>query len=221
MTYKTKLSGKHGIKAICVAYIIQNPQAQVQEVIQATGASKQTVINARKEVAASIVGTNLIPRKGLAAEKADRDLQAREQHLSTREAIIRGEEPADVPPEEMRRILAALIRDYTLNPDVRIRAIAAKQKLDYETQDAHDLGPGAPTTREQAVSRVAMILQAVGHSIVHDAIEMAFGAKNAMDAGEARETSTEAAETPRDQASDAGVEGGLDSGCELGVAPTA
>jgi hypothetical protein len=80
----------------------------------------------------------------------------------------------DAGADEMRRILTVILRNKALDPRVRVLAIAQKAKLDFETQDRDTLGPGEPLTWEAGVTRLALLHEACGPKMVHEAITRAF-----------------------------------------------
>lgn len=104
------------------------------------------------------------------------------------------EEPIlkDITPEEMKGVLTRLIRNPAMPPQIRIAAISAKQKLDYDTLDRNALGPGPPLSREAAIDRLALLMRACGPDLVHEAISAAFGGSSAqeeaVDTGQPAET---------------------------------
>lgn len=176
-------------------FLRKNPLASTAEVVSAIRCSERTVAQARKELRGQIppspydyMSRNEITEQALAAEASVADattppVEAGGYEVSaTKQMLQAAEEEAehvgkfldDMTPEEMKRVLTRLIRNPGMPPQIRIAAITAKQKLDYDTQDRHALGPGAPLSREAAIDRLASLMRACGPDLVHDAITAAF-----------------------------------------------
>ena len=163
---------------------MEHPGASTADVVQATRISARTVGVARRQlrdaglamatgsgrppefVPPSVDGTPIKEQEEFDKQTAGELLAAAEKET--------GFEFSDITPEEMKRVLTRLIRNPGMPPQIRIAAITAKQKLDFDVQDKHALGPGAPLGKDDAVDRLASLMKACGPDIVHTAITVAF-----------------------------------------------
>lgn len=191
---RTGNNAVRAMRAIAKIYLIEHPYATITEVAQATKVSARTVSLARKELrdAGSLKRSHgdftspLNPATDQIDDATTPSAPSADQEiLETKSAgdLIREVEHAagtsfdDLPPDKMKRILSRIANNPAMPPQVRIMAITAKNKLDFETQDRHDLGPGVPLSRESAVERLSWLMEACGPSVVEDAISLAFSPK--------------------------------------------
>jgi hypothetical protein len=183
-------------------YLRQNPLHSTEDVMRHVRCSYRTVSTARKELRlAGEVPPSPWDRRSQkevteAALAAVAELEADPEKFevtSTAQMLEAAEEEAqrparglpeppdeayhlrDMTPDEMKGVLVRLIRNQAMPPQIRIAAIAAKQKLDFEAQDRNALGPGPPLSREDARDRLGRLMKACGPELVHEAITVAFG----------------------------------------------
>lgn len=173
-------------------YILKNPHATVKQVCAATGAKTRSVYYVRQDLIAQQLITPAAVKRGrppLNADAPTADVDTLETvsaaDLMKQVEDITGEEYDNLTPEQMKRILSRIAGNAMMPPQVRIMAITAKNKLDFETQDRHDLGPGKPLTYAQALQRVVWMLEAIGPKMLEEAITIAFSPKGTAHAPEA------------------------------------
>lgn len=194
-------------RAAAREYLLRNPDASNKDVIAAIHVSYETVNTARRElveagyvqipggtrrspVAAPLPGEGIaVPMPAAGATVPIADLIDAVDHERARLP----DPGSDLDTEEMRRILSRIARDLTLPATVRISAITAKQKLDFEQQDRHSLGPGEPLSKESASLRLSLLMKACGFGIVRTAIQLAFAKDIPDDQIAAREAPAQAA----------------------------
>jgi len=190
---RTRKTYKRALRALAKEYILQNPYASVAQAATAVGASEKTISNARAElIKLGLVerhpdnhrtqGIGTIKRVGPVIpdepEKLEKVTARQLMDEVEREVLVAGTSlERDLDPVEMKQILSRLARNPMIAPQVRIAAVTAKTKLDFETQDRHTLGPGKPMTRAGAEDRMSMMMKALGLEITVSAFEKTFNWK--------------------------------------------
>lgn len=198
-------------RAAAREHLLRNPNASNADVIAAIHVSPETVNSARRELAEA--GYTQIPRgrKFRVPATPSEGIEVKPLPIPESASLPDPVPVADlidaiddqrkrVPAvgdhldtEEMRRILSRIARDLTQPSTVRIAAITAKQKLDFEQQDRHSLGPGEPITKESAALRLSLLMKACGFAITRTAIALAFAKDIPDDQVPAREAPAQAA----------------------------
>lgn len=174
-------------------YILKHPHASNAEVLLALKVASSTVDNARRRLRdqgySLISNADRITPKALTEQAVEEAAQgAMPLDMDNMSGLLDAidEESAEAQigdnatPEEMKKILTRILRNKGLDPRIRVMAIAQKQKLDYDTVGRHELGPGEPLSKDDAVDRLTMLLQACGPEITHLAIENAFKSETSV-----------------------------------------
>lgn len=172
-------------------FILRNPTISNEAAVKATGLSERIISKARKELR-SLGFAHPLPSDHRSNDTpsieeptrlpADPDKLATQGMAQLMEMVdeeTKRQDATELEPPEMRKILARIARAPNSPPQVRIAAVTAKTKLDAETADRHSLGPGPPLTREDAIVRLALLLEACGPDIAAEAMERAFSIKEA------------------------------------------
>jgi len=151
-------------------FILANPDASIPEVVKACRTSASTVSRARKDllesgqIAAAPTGRPPLPVE----EPSPNEGPTVEAQIAADidRAISSGSAKA-LTREERRLRLSA----YADHPKVPAASkIAALRELEAtEPKESEMLGPGAPQTREEAVQRVRLMIEALGDLFGEDA----------------------------------------------------
>ena len=164
-------------------YLLRNPNATNVQASNACGASIRTVSMARKELTTlTMIPQNPNDHMPTLYEGKDppKELDPDIMEVASTKSLMERVQKeinddvtdiSDMDPREMKRILSKIARSRVEHPTVRIAAIREKNRLDFETQDRHELGPGVPLTREGAVDRITLLMEAVCLDIIHEALE--------------------------------------------------
>jgi len=173
-----------------IEYLKANQQATNAEVCYYVGCSPRTAAMARGKLRSIGLDvranadrvnakkvTEAVNDAALVAEDPSLEVENAGDLINAINTEIGGDISEDASPEEMRSILTRILRNRALDPRVRVLAIAQKQKLDFETQDRDSLGPGKPLTREDALTRLTLLITACGPDLLQDAITRAFNQK--------------------------------------------
>lgn len=180
-------------------FLRENPSASDFEIIEKFQCTPRTATRVRAAMRAD--GHNVAPHGD--RKKIQRVLESdprAEKELEKKIEEIADKPLEDISNDEMKMVLTEIIRNKKFPPQVRVAAIGQKVKLDYETQDRHALGPGAPLSYNDAVDRLSMLMVAVGPDLTHDAITKAFSKEKAhektVDPGQTPPDAPKPAESP-------------------------
>jgi len=209
------------IRKVVRDYLLANPSSSLRDVMLATTASKRTisyvkagliqegrlrrVIHPQTQLATFLTANEVpLPQTVLFPEEKPPkyELVLENKELSTEELVSEittqtGKEVRDLSVEEMRQILSKIARSSSIQPQVRIAAITQKHKIDSGEEDRHELGPGKPKTRREALERLSMLMKACGLQLVTDAMEQTFeifkaqNEEKAVEQGQTIETTAE------------------------------
>ena len=186
---------------IARAYVLKHPdQSKALQSVN-TGLSERTIANARAE----LISEGLLPqsRKGFKPSVAPTSATpAPQETLRDHQAMQKLADMINAPDldegEIIRRFLKQCISfsfDTSLHADTRMSASQMWAKLRDATK-SHDLGPGKPKTRAEAIERLKNLLIAVGPDITIAAVNLAFTVKEPADEGQVPADNAEAPRGP-------------------------
>ena len=191
------------------------PNALNIEVEKATGVSKRTVSSARTELrregrlqrtpsdrllSPTVLSAEpiLVPDEPVApltpeSQSPEKGEEIAAKKLAELLATAGAGPDADLDVEEMKKRLSRIAMNPLIHPQIQIKAMEVKRKIDFDSQDTHELGPGPPLTKADALDRLGLMFQACGPELVLEAFHMVFKAKEVRDEGK---LPADASETP-------------------------
>lgn len=162
-------------------YILLNRGANNGQVMHATHVSMPTVTRARRE----LIQDGLVQpsrfdhtrRQPTFPDIIDVDTPLDPNDaLKKRLEDFAGHSGEPHSPTEMRRRVSTIAREAALaqNPQLELAAIQNLARLDAQMGDKNALGPGPPLSRDDRISRLSVLLDVCGPSLVAESAGIAF-----------------------------------------------
>ena len=160
-------------------YLLANPHATNQQVMDATGCKARTVPAARRAlISAGLIQPSYYDRRAPESvpPMPTEALAQGQEELRSIFNDLQGSSETSLTPEEMRNRLSALARRASLegNAALEINAIQAIARLDSQLGSKTTLGPGPPLTRDDKIARLGLILDICGIDILVEAAQKTF-----------------------------------------------
>lgn len=145
-------------------FIREHPSASIEDTVAACGCSRSLVSQMRREISRTLpAGAPKIGQPATVAPVSDLD------EVSRRLATVRKKLGRALTPTE-QAITLSEIAESTKSEQARISALNSLRELQRATGAGTSVGPGPPLTWEEAIRRLADLIEAAGDDLLEAAL---------------------------------------------------